>query len=103
MEQSGERQDRKQRGRTEACPCRKKGCQTLEEQLQSKLDLPGRTEVSCRKARGLNLPERRARGVQHEIAEVRIDEDVKHLGPELQIKSLGQLGVFGHREIGMAS
>ena len=71
-----------------------------EEQLQSKLNLPGRSEVPCWESRSLDDSKRTAiRGDEGRIAKIWMIEYVKHLCAELKIESLSDLSVFGDGEI----
>src|SRR5690242_19912155 len=70
----------------------------LELQLQRELNLARRTKISRRETRVSNHPEIRA--PRHErkigIAEVRLVEDIEHLGAELQVESLREFRVLHH-------
>src|SRR5437016_919753 len=69
---------------------------TLEQQLQSKLNLPSRTEVAGREARAGDLAEGCTGWGEGEprVPKIRMIEDVEHLSSELHIQLLGQLGVL---------
>lgn len=71
----------------------------LEQQFQSKLNLPCRTEVARREARTLYLPERPAGRGENRIAEVWMIENVEELASELKIEFFGDLGVLRNGEI----
>jgi hypothetical protein len=73
----------------------------LEHKLQSELHLPRRAGIASRKARigdrAEGLASRNCDAAR--LSKIRVVEDVKQLGPELQAGSLGQLGVFQNREV----
>src|SRR5262249_29765105 len=75
----------------------------LKLQLEGKLDFPRRAEIARWEASRCDLSEGCAGWCECEsrIPKVWMIEDVKHLGPELQIGSLGEFRVFDHRKVGI--
>ena len=61
--------------------------------------MASRAKVACREARRADNPKRLARRCQDWITEVRMVEDIEHLGPELQVQPFGNLGVLANREV----
>ena len=71
----------------------------LKQQLQGELNLPCGAEVTHGEPSAENLAERGAGYCVGRIAEVGMVENVEHLGAELQVEPLRQLGVFQKRKV----
>jgi hypothetical protein len=72
-----------------------------EQEFQRKLNLPGRTRISCLEASITDYPKRCAAGLCNPagLAEVRMVEEVKELSTKLHSRGFSDLGVLHNGKI----